>query len=335
MKRLGMPASDDTILRQLKRQVAARSAKTAIRVAGIDDWSWRKGCGYGTIVVNLERREVVDVLPNRSAAGTANWLSKHPEVEIVSRDRCGLYAQGAREGASQARQVADRFHLLQNLRETIETQLTRADRSTGRALLPTSDGEDESGAAIACSPRGQREVAEHRHLARQAQRLSRQTIFDRIRALHDARVTACDIARKTGFGRRSITKWLRLIAPCGATRRRAKAMLAGRLPGLSVASLGGRLRPWPRSVPRDQTPRLHRQFLPPGAAPGEVARRQRQCAASGAQIAKDRRAVLAAITEPWSNGQTEGQITKLKLVKRQMYGRAKLDLLQARLIGAA
>ncbi|SDR64350.1 hypothetical protein SAMN05519103_09703 [Rhizobiales bacterium GAS113] len=85
MKRLGMPASDDTILRQLKRQVAARSAKTAIRVAGIDDWSWRKGCGYGTIVVNLERREAVDVLPNRSAAGTANWLkggSKAPPFSL-------------------------------------------------------------------------------------------------------------------------------------------------------------------------------------------------------------------------------------------------------------
>jgi transposase len=150
MKRLGMPVSDDTILRQLKRQVAARGAPTTVRVAGIDDWSWRKGCTYGTIVVDLERREVVDVLPDRSAAGTAEWLSQHPEVEIISRDRCGLYAQGAREGAPQARQVADRFHLLQNLRETIETQLSRADRSTGRALLPASKDEVEREAAIAC-----------------------------------------------------------------------------------------------------------------------------------------------------------------------------------------
>jgi transposase len=91
-----------------------------------------QGCAYGTIVVDLERREVVDVLPDRSAAETAEWFSQHPEIEIVSRDRCGLYAQGAREGAPQARQVADRFHLLQNLRETIETQLTRA----GRAWMP-------------------------------------------------------------------------------------------------------------------------------------------------------------------------------------------------------
>ena len=123
MKRLGMPVSDDTILRHLKRQVARRGGKTTVRVAGIDDWSWRKGRTSGTIIVDLERREVVDVLEDRTATGTAEWFGEHPEVEIVSRDRCGLYAQAAREGASQARQVADRFHLLQNLREAIEAQL--------------------------------------------------------------------------------------------------------------------------------------------------------------------------------------------------------------------
>ncbi len=137
MKRLGVPASDDTILRHLKRGVAARRAKRPVRVTGIDDWSWRKGSTFGAIVVDLERREVVDVLPNRSAAMTASWLKEHPEVEIVSRDRCGLFAQAAREGAPQARQVADRFHLLQNLRQT--TQLSRADRSTGRPLLAASN----------------------------------------------------------------------------------------------------------------------------------------------------------------------------------------------------
>jgi transposase len=136
MKRLGMPVSDDTILRHLKRQLARLHAKTTVRAAGIDDWSWRKGRTYGTIIVDLERREVVDVLQDRTAAATAEWLGQHPEVEIVSRDRCGLYAQGAHESAPQARQVADRFHLLQNLRETIETHLSRADRSTGRALCP-------------------------------------------------------------------------------------------------------------------------------------------------------------------------------------------------------
>ena len=65
---------------------------------------------YGTVIVDLERRRVVDLLPDRSAASTATWLKAHPEVEIVSRDRAGLYAEGAREGSPQALQVADRFH---------------------------------------------------------------------------------------------------------------------------------------------------------------------------------------------------------------------------------
>jgi transposase len=220
MKRLGMPVSDDTILRQLKKHVAAQGPPMSVRVAGVDDWSWRKGCTYGTIVVDLERREVVDVLPDRSAAETAEWFSQHPEVEIISRDRCGLYARGAREGAPQARQVADRFHLLQNLRETIETQLSRTDRPTGRALLPASKDEDDSGVTIACRRGSQRDVAEHRHLTKQGHRRSRQAIFDQIRTLRDTGTSIRDIAQQTGFGPRSIRKWLKFSAP---PERRAAA----------------------------------------------------------------------------------------------------------------
>ncbi len=69
------------------------------RIVGIDDWAWQKGCRCGTIMVDLERREVVDVLSDRSADIVARWLCQHPSVEIVSRDRCGLYAEGARRGA--------------------------------------------------------------------------------------------------------------------------------------------------------------------------------------------------------------------------------------------
>jgi transposase len=89
-------------------------------VVGIDDWSWRKGTTYGTILVDLERREVLDVLADRSADVTSHWLTGRSKIEVVSRDRAGLYADGARQGAPQALQVADRFHLLQNLRKSIE-----------------------------------------------------------------------------------------------------------------------------------------------------------------------------------------------------------------------
>jgi len=126
MGRLGMPVSATTILASLKEHARARSessAVAAVHVAGVDDWAWRKGSNYGTIIVDLERRQVVDVLADRSAVTTASWFRDHPEVEVVSRDRAGLFAEAARQGAPQAIQVADRFHLLQNFRETIERQL--------------------------------------------------------------------------------------------------------------------------------------------------------------------------------------------------------------------
>jgi transposase len=97
LKQLGLPQSDDTVLRNLKENARTRRIK-APRAVGIDDWSWLKGRRYGTVVVDLERRVVVDVLPDRSAAATPDWLSGHPEVEVVSRDQCGLYAQGAARG---------------------------------------------------------------------------------------------------------------------------------------------------------------------------------------------------------------------------------------------
>ena len=94
MRRLGMPVSDTTILTSLKEQASARSDNIAVHVAGIDDWAWRKGSNYGTIIVDLERRQVVDVLADRSAATAANWFKDHPDVEVVSRDRAGALCGG-------------------------------------------------------------------------------------------------------------------------------------------------------------------------------------------------------------------------------------------------
>ncbi len=424
MKRLGIPVSDDTILRHLKRQVARLRANTTVRVAGIDDWSWRKGRTYGTIIVDLERREVVDVLQDRTTAGTAEWLRQHPEVEIVSRDRCGLYAPGAREGAPQARQVPDRFHLLQNLRETIETQLSRADRSTGRALLPESN--DEDAATIACGPGGRRDAAAHRHLTRQAHRRSRQAIFDQIHILREAGTSIGDIARQTGFGQRSIRKWLKFTAPperratapkpCSPnyfidylSRRWAEGCVRGRellheikLRGYigSFSHLERLLAKWRRAgstnvvtsppVPQPTTAPptttmaasispivaaslciKPRGLLTPGqaakvdalkrASPDFTAMRRLAMRFRGVLRSKDiqkfgvwldeaqqsgiyamqrfvrtvRRdldAVTNALTEGWSNGQTEGQINRLKTLKRAMYGRAGPELLRARML---
>jgi len=89
----------------------------APRVLGIDDWAWRKGRLYGTILCDLERGKIIDLLPGRSVESTAPWLCAHPGAEIISRDRASLYAEAASKAAPQAIQVAGRWHLMPNLSE--------------------------------------------------------------------------------------------------------------------------------------------------------------------------------------------------------------------------
>ena len=122
-KRLAMPTSRDTLLR-LIRSTEIPKRKTP-RVLGLDDFAWKKGDRYGTMLVDLEARCPVDLLANREAASVARWLREHPGVKLISRDRAGVYAEGAKRGAPRAKQIADRYHLLVNLRDTLKTTLAR------------------------------------------------------------------------------------------------------------------------------------------------------------------------------------------------------------------
>jgi transposase len=100
-----------------------------VRALGVDEWAYRKGRNYGTILVGLERSRVVGLLPNRSSDSFAEWLKEHPGVEIITRDRSNLYADGASRSAPKAVQVADRWHLIRNLTDAVERALQ------GRATL--------------------------------------------------------------------------------------------------------------------------------------------------------------------------------------------------------
>ena len=117
----------------------------ALQAVGVDEWAWRRGHRYGTILVDLATHRVVDLLPDRSAASVAAWLAQHPTITVVCRDRSDLYADGIRRGAPEAVQVVDRFHLVQNLRQALEAflldhrpALQAAAVGTAMALTPAA-----------------------------------------------------------------------------------------------------------------------------------------------------------------------------------------------------
>jgi len=122
-RELGLTVSPDTLLRRLRQ--ASQKESTTPSVIGVDDFAFRRGRRYGTLLVDLERRLPIDLLPDREASTLSAWLSAHPGIKIVTRDRSKTYACGITEGNSSTAQVADRWHLLKNLREALEKLLKR------------------------------------------------------------------------------------------------------------------------------------------------------------------------------------------------------------------
>ena len=125
-----------TVLRRIRDKPGLTPTAVPVRNLGVDDWAWRKGEDYGTILVNLDIHRVVDLLPDRAAESLAVWLQQHPETSTVSRDRFGLYAEGASTGAPQTQQIADRFHLILNLSSTMERVLEECSREL---ILPCAE----------------------------------------------------------------------------------------------------------------------------------------------------------------------------------------------------
>src|SRR5258708_34449378 len=120
-----------------------------VKAVGIDDFAWKRGKRYGTVIIDLETHDLLDLLPDREAESVKQWLAAHPEIEIVSRDRGGAYADGAAQGAPQAQQIADRWHLCKNLGDAVQDYLIRQ-----KIRMPPSPSQNISAQEVAtvCAP---------------------------------------------------------------------------------------------------------------------------------------------------------------------------------------
>lgn len=387
--RLAVPVGADTLLRAARAM--ALPAVVAPRVVGIDDWAWRKGHRYGTLICDLERRTVIDLLPDREPTTVAAWLAARPSIEIIARDRGGGYATAASEARPEAVQVADRWHLMENASATFLMAVKRHMHEVRRAL---GQGPVDPATLTA---------AERLQYEGWVPRTEAEAV---VLALHGEGLALKEIVRRTGRSRKlvreilrggrtepfrprasSLEPWLdRLNSEWDAGCRNGAELWRR----LRAAGFGGSLRvvaEWATRRRRDEaadTPRrcpspralarlltLARDKLTRAEAmivatverevPALVAARQvieafhrlvrardenglgawlaEALASPVASFAKgivaDRAAVAAAIALPWSNGQTEGQICRLKRIRRQMSGRGGLDLLKARLTAAA
>jgi transposase len=168
-------------------------------VLGVDDWALRRGQKYGTILVDLERHQPVDLLLDRTAETLATWLRAHPGVELISRDRSPEYSRGASEGAPQAHQVADRWHLLKNLREALERLLSRLRTELEHLPLPANAPPPTAVPRPALDSQ-----KPSRQVALQANRERRYARYQAVRALLEQGVPQLQIAHQLGMARRTV-----------------------------------------------------------------------------------------------------------------------------------
>jgi transposase len=223
---LGMSVSPDTIIQRI-RQIQLPKPH-APKVIGVDDWAKHKGQSYGTILVDLERRSTIDLLPDREASSLATWLKQNPGVEFISRDRAGAYAEGARQGAPSAIQIADRWHLSLNMTEAVERSLNNKQACLRQAVSRVNTAAEAAaaqqvGIAVANRP-SKVELWNERRQAR----------HERVWTLHRQGASIRAISLELRMHRRTVRMLLRAeICPKRATPSRRPSRIDRHLEYLS------------------------------------------------------------------------------------------------------
>jgi len=421
--KLAMPIGEDSLLRRLRK--AELTEKSPPRVLGIDDWALKKGRDYGTVLVDLEKHEVVDLIEDRSAEALANWLEKRPGIEIVTRDRSKEYIKGINEGAPNALQIADRWHLLHNLKQFLERYLNTIYAQLKR--LPVDESKQtliekhfQSRPVLSKATKAQTASAE-------ATRALRLENYHKVKKLYEAGMKLLPISKKLGLHRITVRTYAYADGfPERAKPPRLPSMLDAYLPyidkrlaeGCENASLiwremkaqGFPGKRWQvlryvqhkrdkpskhqpyqfKNKPEPKQEKLRHLPLPSNNKLTWLLLKNSETHSSKEQLLfrhvlqhkelnavhkqalafkdivtgqkaqafdtwlelnetskvkalktfaeglrSDYDAIYAALDSPWSNGQVEGQVTRIKYLKRMMYGRAKFDLLRARVLHAA
>jgi transposase len=217
---LGLRTSPDTLLRILRAQPVADPPSP--RVLGVDDWARRRGRTYGTILVDLERHRVVDLLPDRTADTLAAWLRQHSGIAIISRDRASAYADGARQGAPQAVQVADRWHLLKNVGDALERFLLGQQPALRRAHAEHRAAQEIASVTAAQPDPSETPLVvlkEPVAIPVKPGTARRQARYAEVVALRAAGHTIRAIARQTDLSRMTVRKYLRASACPGPPMR--------------------------------------------------------------------------------------------------------------------
>ncbi|MEO8286993.1 MAG: ISL3 family transposase [Chloroflexota bacterium] len=234
-QRLAMTMSATGLLRLIRR--TPDKLRPIPRVLGIDDFALLKGRTYGTNLVDLEHHRPVDLLPDRRAETVARWLQQHPGLEIITRDRSTEYSRGIALGAPKALQVADRFHIVANLREALERQLERVRSAFVGIELPRSQRRsalslDSNFAPILRQPEI-RSASERTVSA--IRRKGKRTIVGQVRALYAEGYSVRSITQQLELSRTTVYRYLRSDSPLITPQRKIMpSILDEYVPYLSV-----------------------------------------------------------------------------------------------------